>query len=708
MKYRLYMVIGKNICFFNIYKVLRSSGTVFFLNLQLIITSNPQTMNRLIVLILLFTATTINVIAQSVAPMRGSAYCAHKKSMAQRLPDRFKSTDNGPAHAYDVLNYTLNLDLYSCYTGSFPNSFKASNIITLRVDTMLSTIQLDADNYSLLIDSVGLAGVSFNHTDDILAIPLNRSYNPGEILQVKINYHHKNVNDYAFYSDNGTVFTDCEPEGARKWFPCWDKPSDKATTDITAKVKANVKLGSNGRLADSTLTGDSLYYHWISEHNVATYLVVLSSKVDYNLDIVYWNKLSNPSDSIPIRFYYNDFENPGPIKEIIGDMTDWFSESYCEHPFEKNGFATLNSDFSWAGMENQTLTSLCPGCWYESLTAHEYAHQWFGDMITCATWADIWLNEGFATWSEARWFESDGGYLAYKADIDQNANYYLSANPGWAISDPDWAVTTPDPEVLFNYAITYTKGACILHLLRNVLGDSLYFATLQSYAADTNLRFKSAVIPDFMAHVNEVSGGNYDWFFNQWIYQPNHPVFQNTYNIQDIGGGEWKVNLFIKQVQSNPSFFKMPVDIRIRFANGSDTLVRIMNDFNYQQMAWTFPTRPTALDFDPFTEYVLREGTTVVGITEDHGAGSGTYLSQNMPNPVLNSTRIIYEINESMHVKLEVTDLSGRSILIAVNTRKEAGRHVAEIDCSTLSPGVYAYVLTTGGSRQVKRMVVTK
>ncbi|NQV03100.1 MAG: hypothetical protein HQ542_10660, partial [Bacteroidia bacterium] len=350
------------------------------------------------------------------------------------VPELQGLSDASVVHAFNVLNYTMEVDLYDCFFPPYPHDFPGSCTLTLKVDSLLNSIELNADNTSLQIDSVGEAGTSFTHSGNMLTITLDQTYNPGDTISVIMHYQHQDVNDQAFYAEGGMIFTDCEPEGARKWFPCRDKPSDKATLDLTAKVPSTALFGSNGVLADSTLHGDTLSYHWVSAFNIATYLMVMTGKIGYNLDIVYWHKLSNPDDSIPIRFYYNTGEDPGPIMNIIGPMTTLFSQKFCEHPFDKNGFATLNSEFSWGGMENQTLTSLQQGNWGESLIAHEFAHQWFGDMITCATWADIFLNEGFATWSDAYWYEYKIGYSTYKAYINSDANYYLNNNPGWAIS----------------------------------------------------------------------------------------------------------------------------------------------------------------------------------------------------------------------------------------------------------------------------------
>jgi aminopeptidase N len=558
---------------------------------------------------LLLLLTFVPVVLFAQIDIKGSQYCFTNKIKKDITPE-LQITSPPPTHSFDVLDYNLDLDIYNCFLSPYPKSFTGKEIITLRADSTLNQIKLDAYNSSLIIDGVGLAGTSFTHSSNVLTINLNRTYSPGELIQVLINYRHQNVSDGAFYVSNGFVFTDCEPEGARRWFPCWDKPYDKATLNLRAKTPSNVKLGSNGRLADSVKTGDTIYYNWISRDPIATYLIVISARVNYNLDIIYWTKPST-QEIIPIRFYYNPGESVTSIKPKVLQMMNRYSELFGEHPFEKNGFATLNSQFSWGGMENQTLTSLCPNCWSENLISHEFAHQWFGDMITCATWADIWLNEGFATYCEALWYEYTGGYSSYKNDIISDANSYFSGNPGWAISNPQWAVVTPDVNTLFNYSITYAKGACVLHMLRYVLGDSTFFRALKAYGTDTvRFKFKSATIRDFQNLVSEIANQDMSWFFDEWIYTPNHPVYQNTYSISSAGNGNWIVAFTAKQTQTNTGFFKMPLTLKITFASGPDTLIRVFNSVNNQTFSFMFNRQPTSLVFDPNNDIVLKQGTT--------------------------------------------------------------------------------------------------
>jgi aminopeptidase N len=222
----------------------------------------------------------------------GAYLCAHRKQLAERPSMSFRSP-NSPVHSFDVLRYTMNIDLSNQFDSPYPQDFNADIVIQFRVDSSLNSIKLDAINTSLSIHTVGQAGVSFTHQNDTLSITLDQTYQPGDTVEVSIDYSHLDVEDNAFYVSGGFVFTDCEPEGARKWFPCYDKPSDKAALELYAIVPSDVKLGANGVLIDSTLSGNNLTYHWRSNNPVATYIMVISAKKNYNLDIVYWERHSD-------------------------------------------------------------------------------------------------------------------------------------------------------------------------------------------------------------------------------------------------------------------------------------------------------------------------------------------------------------------------------------------------------------------------------
>lgn len=653
-------------------------------------------MKSLITIIITFNIYFVSAFAQ-YDNMSGAEECSHKK---QNSPHQFiigGDSPNTPRHSFDVLDYKLYLDLRQCFLSPYPKNYNASVIIKFRVDSTLNSIILNAINTSLQINSVSMAGVSFTHTNNLLTINLNQTYPPNSIVQVKIDYQHLNVTDQAFYVSNGMVFTDCEPEGARKWFPCWDKPSDKATIDITIKTPLNVKLGSNGRLADSTVSGDSLFYHWISRDPIATYLMVMTGKVNYNLDLVWWRKISNPNDSVPIRFYWNAGENTtnlNNIKNKIGPMTTHFSNLFGEFPFEKNGFATIASGagFTWGGMENQTLTSLAPNYWSEGVVAHEHAHQWFGDMISPGTWADIWLNEGFATYIEAIWIEYNSGYAAYKSRINSNASSYLSNNPGWPMYNPQWAINTPPNSQLFNTAITYYKGACVLHMLRYTLGDSLFFLALKSYATDTaNFKNKNSVTDDFAVKISQATGQDLVWFVNQWVKEPNHPIYQNTYSFTNLGGGNWRTSFVTNQTQSGSAFRKMPLTLRITFASGPDTTIRVFNDYTNQNWLFNHNRQPLIFTFDPNNDIVLKVASTTVGIISENEIPKQFALYQNYPNPFNPSTNIKIDLPYKSNVKLEIYNTIGEKVSTLYNGFIDAGSYLINFEGSGLASGIYYY-----------------
>jgi aminopeptidase N len=650
--------------------------------------------------------------AQDISHMKGHEICSQKKMNNPNAPILLGDSPNTPKHKFDVLDYNISVDIRQCFISPYPKNFNGVVTVKFRVDTALTSIDLNAVNTSISVTSVGLSGISFTHTGNILTVTLDRTYNPGEIVYVRIYYSHLNVSDQAFYTGNGGVFTDCEPEGARKWFPCWDKPSDKATVDLVIKVPSTAKIGASGRLQDSLVIGDTTYYHWVSRDPVATYLVVMTGKINYQLNIVYYHKITNPIDSVPIRFYYNSGENPSTIiNSVILPMTTYYSQKFGEHAFEKNGFTTAPAPgFTWGGMENQTLTTLCPGCWSENLVSHEYAHQWYGDMITCGTWADIWLNEGFATYAEALWYEKTGGYSSYKSDILSDASTYMSGNTGYPIYRPEWAVTTPPVNELFNTAMTYCKGACVLHMLRYVLNDSnMFFNCMRGYSLDTaNFRYKSSVTDDFATKISQVSGQDLVWFIEEWVKQPNHPVYANTYNFTPAGGGNWTVGFIAKQTQTNTPFHKMPIVLRISFTSGPDTNIRVMNDVNNQTFVFTVNRQPNNLVFDPDNDIVLKTASTVLGIVSELEIPRVYALYQNFPNPFNPVTTVKFDIPERAFVKVNVFDVTGKLVSTLVNEERATGKYAVSFDASSLSSGIYYYTIVTDKFTDTKKMVLVK
>jgi aminopeptidase N len=367
----------------------------------------------------------------------------------------------------------------------------------------------------------------------------------------------------------------------------------------------------------------------------------------------------------------------------------------------------MNELFYGGGMENQTLISLCTTCWRESLATHEFAHMWFGDLVTCRTWADIWLNEGFATWATVYWQEHKEGYESYKTFLIQKyAIPYLANNPGWAIADSAWMTNVPSVDTLFNTYITYEKGACMVHQLRFVLGDSVFMNVLKAYVTDSNLRYRSASIHDLMKVVNQVSGNNYDWFFDDWLFRPNHPRYHNTYDIIEKEVHSWDVRFRAEQTQADPPFFRMILPVRIVYADSTDTLFRVMNDQNDQLFTWTFLKQPVRLVFDPDTNIMLKEGTTTLGIREIQPGSSSLLLGQNTPNPDDNCTDIPYFIQAAGQVNLSILDITGKTIAEPLSEYKSAGNNIFRLDCTHYRSGVYFYRMKAGEYIQVKRMLI--
>jgi aminopeptidase N len=424
--------------------------------------------------------------------------------------------------------------------------------------------------------------------------------------------------------------------------------------------------------------------------------------------------VSGPSQTggvvVPMSFSRRPTQTIGTAaKTRIIPMTTFFSQKFGEYPFEKIGFATLNNLFPWGGMENQTLISLCTNCWTDGLMSHEFAHMWFGDAITCGTWADVWLNEGFATYCEALWIENTTGYTAYKNRINNFVNNYFAGTIHLPIYNPSWAEHTPGIDTLYDYGITYCKGACVLHMLRYTIGDSLFFSFLNAYATDTaNFKNKNAVTDDFTDKLNQVAGQDLTWFIDEWVKQPYHPVYANTYAISSLGGGNWQVSFVTKQTQSNTPFHKMPIQVKITFASGPDSTIRVMNDVNNQEYYWTFDRQPSTVTFDPGNDIVLKQGGTTIGIPGAIEIPLKYMLYQNYPNPFNPVSKITFDLPEKSEVTIKVYDVIGRLIKVLLNETKDAGSYSVTFNGTNLPSGVYYYEIKAGNYTAAKKMALIK
>ncbi|NOY58546.1 MAG: T9SS type A sorting domain-containing protein [Calditrichaeota bacterium] len=439
------------------------------------------------------------------------------------------------------------------------------------MDTELAAIELNLIN-QMNVDSVFVYGskITFSHKNNMLVIELGRTFVQGDSVETRVFYHGKpNDNGYRafkFSSRSGKpmIWSLSEPYGARTWWPCKDIPADKAdSVDIHVTVPADLIVASNGILRGVSENDGRKTWWWHEKHPIVTYLVSIAA---HPYDVHYDDYLYNAgADTMKIHFYtfagqWDPLQN---INLKVKDMIGTFAKLFGEYPFvdEKYGQA----DFLGGGaMEHQTCTSF--GFWGEWVYAHELAHQWWGDMVTCENFHHIWLNEGFATYCEALWKENAYGKSALHDDMAAKA--YLGRGTVY--------VEDLQNDNIFDGNLSYDKGSWVLHTLRHIIGDSTFFHFLHVYYE--NFKYKTATTEQFRDLCEQVSGKNLHTFFKQWIYESGHPDFQYMYDFQKLDSGGYKVSGIISQVQNDGPIFDLPVDVSIKLVRAETTLVVPVNE----------------------------------------------------------------------------------------------------------------------------------
>ena len=574
------------------------------------------------------------------------------------------------------------------------------------VSESLSTVQFDLSG-SMTIDSVlGDAGsLPFIQFLQGFQVRLEKTYRKGEILTLRTYYRGSPVatgfGSFEFSSQGGVpwIWTLSEPYGARNWWPCKDDNGDKAdSVDIFVTVPAGLKVGSNGIPAGTQANGDgTTTFHWSERYPIAAYLVSLAASNYAEIDD--WFRYS-PSDSMPIINYVLPqtlIDGVGALGETKS-MLRVFSDAYGLYPFIREKYG--HSQFGWGGaMEHQTMTSTTN--FAENTISHELAHQWFGDMITCANWPSLWLNEGFAVFSESVFLERFYGAGAYRAHMGDAMSAAMNATGTLYVQD------TSTVAGLFDFNRVYAKGAWTLHMLRHVLGDSVFFRSMRAYAADPRFRFRSATTEGFRSVCESVSGKDLGYFFDEWVYGEGYPRYAYQWTSAPSGGG-YRVSLTLSQNGSSAAtpFFRMPVDIRL-VAGTRDTTVTIFHTATGEAFAFQVPFPPADVEIDP-DKWILRDVVPPDAVLPEAYA-----LAQNYPNPFNPGTWLSFSLPHRSDVTLTVYDPLGREIAQLIRGQFEAGTHAVrwegtDAEGKRVATGTYFYRLTAGAYTETRKMALVR
>jgi len=505
----------------------------------------------------------------------------------------------------DVLHYNLELEI-------FPDSeqIAGTNRITIRslADGLTEfTFRLHADlaiTAALINDATPVAIDEISTTTR--RATLDRAYDAGEEFTLSISYEGSPPRGgfgYRFFQKHGgvdVVATFSCPYYAYTWWPCKDGDTgepgdngDKATIELTVTGPDNLRTVSNGVLQGvDELGGNRKRYRWATGYPIATYLVMFSSSNYITWTVPY----EHAGGTMPVEFNIYPESDSDKVRQRLGTIPtilEVYGQLYGPYPFINEKYGVYEFEFG-GGMEHQTNTG--QGTFNVWLCAHELSHQWWGDAVTCRTWHDTWLNEGFATYSEALWKEFRPASPGQSALHDWMAQRRPSRVDGSV-----YCYDTSGAGNIFDYNFRYCKAAWVLHQLRHIVGDDTFFAILRAHR--DAFEGGAATTDEFIATASDVHGQDLGWFFQPWIYEIGAPAYRFGWQCESIRGRDY-LRLYIGQVQdaSWPTFV-MPLDVRVDHAKGSETQV-VFNDERAEHFVLAIPQTATGVVLDEF-EWVL-------------------------------------------------------------------------------------------------------
>ena len=524
---------------------------------------------------------------------------------------------------YDALHYRIKLRF-----DEGARSFEGQTRITLRpLRDGFNVCVLDAETFEVLrvVDDVG-AALEFEQTPGKLTVRLARPYAYHEELSFTVFYRAGNVSvdpekygmgagydlGISFHSETAKhpplIQALSFPEGARHWFPCFDHPRDKATSEVIATVRAEYRALSNGELVSVTEDRErgERTFHWHEKLPHSTYL--------YGLTAGPYVKLNDSLGTLPLAYwvYPKDVGNARRSFWKTPEIIEFFNREYgYRFPWVKYDQITIPGIGGGAESTNATLLGQStihdekaePDFPSHPLVAHEAAHQWWGDLVTMRDWSETWMNEGFATYGEYLYSRHSKGPDEGALNLWQKKNSYLKEARERYIR-PIVFDRWEYPNQNFDRH-TYQKGAAVLHMLRWVMGDAQFRRAMRHFLEKH--AFQSVDTRDLAVAIRESTGQVLDWFFEQWVYKAGHPVFEVGYEWLPA---EKKVRLTVEQVQEVTEWvpvFRMPVVIRITTKSGKRE-EKVWLRKRKEVINLDCPRKPLLVRFDE-GNYLLKEWT---------------------------------------------------------------------------------------------------
>ncbi len=473
----------------------------------------------------------------------------------------------------------------------------------------LDAVELDVKDVKLSTGRIS----SFENTGRKLTVYLEKALKTGENTTVTVRYSAEPRRGLYFigpdkaYPDKAyQAWTQGEDEDNRYWFPSYDYPNERATSEMVVTVPSKYLAISNGALVETkeNKTKGTKTYHWKQDTPHPNYLT--------SLVVGEFSVIKEKAEDIELQYYIpKGREEDGKRSfEKTPKMVRFFSEYFgLKYPYPKYAQVTV-SDFIFGGMENITATTLTDRCLLDrraslerlygvsstdDLVSHELAHQWWGDLITCRDWSHAWLNEGFATYSETLFKEEDLGREEAAYFIFQELETYMEED-GERYRRPIVSKAYIDPAEVFDRHL-YQKGGLVLHTLRYYLGEDLFQKGLQHYA--NTFREKVVETSDFRRAMEDATGRSLEGFFDQWVHRAGHPEFKVNYDWDDNAKiGKLTVSETQAAEGETPGVFQTPVDISFTLSKGIQTR-RVMITQREETFHFSLPEKPRDVEFDP-------------------------------------------------------------------------------------------------------------